>query len=229
MTSSKRFLTQLVIVAILISVAPVGASAGSAGDKSFSSVVKHIKSNYRAKQQGFLGFVSFARFVVKVIRPAGVKNFKVTMLRDLDFSHAARPETPEFHTAIEDKIQAIWSPLVRFSSAREKQWTYIYVTQEKKDVKILAVTVQEQQAFVFQMKFSPEKLSAFISDPKIMGISINDEKGSVQAAPSPADQPVNSGDSDSKHKSPSAKPLDSSRQALTPGHESVPRTNFLRK
>ncbi len=213
MTSSKRFLTRLVIVAVLISVLPVGASAGSGGDKSFSSVVKHIKSTYHGKQQGFLGFVSFARFVVKVIRPAGVKNFKVTMLKDLDYSNAARPETPEFHTAIEDRIQAIWSPLIRFSSAREKQWTYIYVTQEKKDVKILAVAVQEKQAVVFQMKFSPEKLGAFISDPKIMGISIKDDKQAAQVSPPRADQPVNSGDSDGEHKSPSAKPPAS---ALTP-------------
>lgn len=206
MTSSKRFLTRLVIVAVLISVAPAGASAESGGDKSFSSVVKHIKSNYRAKQQGFLGFVSFARFVVKVIRPAGVKNFKVTILRDLDYSHAARPETPEFHTAIEEKIQAMWSPLIRFSSAREKQWTYIYVSQEKKDVKILAVAVQEQQAVVFQMKFSPEKLGAFISDPKIMGISINDDKDSAQASPQPADPPSDTTDSDHENKSPRAIP-----------------------
>ncbi|MFY9609594.1 MAG: hypothetical protein WAU45_13375 [Blastocatellia bacterium] len=209
MTSSKSFFTQLAIVAVLISVAPAGASAES-GDKSFSSVVKHIKSNYRARQQGFLGFVNFARFVVKVIRPAGVKNFKVTMLRDLDYSHAARPETPEFHTAIEDKIQAMWSPLIRFSSAREKQWTYIYVTQEKKDVKILAVAVQEQQAVVFQMKFSPEKLSAFITDPKIMGISINDDKR-AQVSPASGDQPLISTQPDAERKPPDAKPPDSSR------------------
>jgi hypothetical protein len=206
MTSSKRFLTQLVIVGVFIAAAPVGASAGSDGDKSFSSVVKHIKSNYRAKQQGFLGFVSFARFVVKVIRPAGVKNFKVTMLRDLDYSYAARPETPEFHTAIEDKIQTMWSPLIRFSSAREKQWAYIYVTQEKKDVKVLAVAVHEKQAFVFQMKFSPEKLSAFISDPKIMGISIGDEKRSGQAAPPLADPAAANPVPDKEEKSPESKP-----------------------
>src|SRR5580765_557088 len=118
MTTSKRILARLLITAILISVAPVAASAGSNGDQSFSSVVKHMKSNYCARQQGFLGFVSFARFLVKVIRPAGVKNFKVTMLTDLDYSRAARPETPEFHTALQDRIQAMWSPLVQFSSPR---------------------------------------------------------------------------------------------------------------
>ncbi|MEK6300128.1 MAG: hypothetical protein AABO41_05350 [Acidobacteriota bacterium] len=210
MTTSKRFLTRLLIVAVLISVAPAAASAGTDGDHSFSSVVKHMKSNYRARQQGFLGFVGFARFLVKVIRPAGVKNFKVTLLTNLDYSSAARPETPEFHIAIQDKIQSMWSPLVQFSSPREKQWTYIYVTPEKKDVKILAVAVQEKQAVVFQMKFSPEKLGAFISDPKIMGISFKDDKQSSQASPPPADQPAGSADSDPGHKSSNAKPPESS-------------------
>ncbi|HWO01091.1 MAG TPA: hypothetical protein VNS63_17660 [Blastocatellia bacterium] len=209
MTTSKRLLTRLTIVAVLISVAPVGASAGAGGDESFSSVVKHIKSNYHGKQQGFAGFVNFARFMVKVIRPAGVKNFKVTMLTNLDYSEAARPESPEFHTALQDRIHAMWSPLVRFSSPREKQWTYIYVTQEKKDVKILAVAVQEQQAVVFQMKFSPEKLGAFISNPKIMGISLKDEKRSDQA--SPADPHATGADSDPEDQTPKAKPPEPAR------------------
>ena len=209
MTTSKKSLTRLLIVAVLIALAPVAASAGSGGDETFSSVVKHIKSNYHGKQQGFAGFVNFARFVVKVIKPAGVKNFKVTMLTNLDYSRGARPETPEFHTALQDRIHAIWSPLVQFSSPRQKQWTYIYVTQEKKDVKILAVAVQEQQAVVFQMKFSPEKLSAFISDPKIMGISFKDDKHSAEASPAPANQPADNADSDAERKSPTAKPPDS--------------------
>ena len=209
MKTSKKLLTRPLIVAVLITVAPVAASAGPGGDESFSSVVKHIKSNYHGKQQGFAGFVNLARFVVKVVRPAGVKNFKVTMLTDLDYSRAARPETPEFHTLLQDRIHAMWSPLVQFSSARQKQWTYIYVTQEKKDVKILAVAVQEQQAVVFQMKFSPEKLSAFISDPKIMGISFKDDKQSAEDSPAPANQPADSSNADAKRKSPTAKPPDS--------------------
>jgi hypothetical protein len=212
MTTSKRFLARLLTVAVLITIAPVAASAGSGGDESFSSVVKHIKSNYHGKQQGFAGFVNLARFVVKVIKPAGVKNFKVTMLTDLDYSRAARPETPEFHMTLQDRIHAIWSPLVQFSSPREKQWTYIYVTQEKKDVKILAVAVQEKQAVVFQMKFSPEKLSAFISDPRIMGISFkDDEKRFAQPPPGQADPPPDSPAHDREDKTPKAKPPDSTR------------------
>lgn len=209
MTPSKRFVARLLIVAVLVSVAPIAASAGPGDDRSFSSVVKHIKSNYHGKQQGFLGFVSFARFLVKVIRPAGVKNFKVTLLTDLDYTGAARPEMPEFHAALRDKIRATWSPLVQFSSPREKQWTYVYVTPEKKDVKILAVAVQEKQAVVFQMKFSPEKLGAFISDPKIMGISFKDDNQSAQPSATPAEPPSDTVAPDRDDKSPKAKPPNS--------------------
>src|SRR6058998_1177685 len=107
MTNQKRLLTQLSITVAMMMLAPAAALAG---DESFSSVVKHIKSNYHAKQQGFLGMMMLARFAVKIIKPAGVKNFKVTMLTDLDFSKSARPETTEFHSNIRSKINSLWSP-----------------------------------------------------------------------------------------------------------------------
>ena len=68
-----------------------------------------------------------------------------------------------------------WTPLVQYASRRSKQWTYVYTTEEGSDVKILVVTMQQKQAFVVQVKFSPEKLVAFIDDPKIMGISLKDK------------------------------------------------------
>ncbi len=196
----KRSLTIMLIAATLTGFAPAAAMAG---DESFSSVVKHIKSNYHARQQGFFGFMMLARFAVKVVKPAGVKNFKVTMLTDLDYSRAARPETAEFHSAIRGKIHPSWQPLIQYSAPREKQWAYIYVTEEKKDVKILAVSVQEQQAFVFQMKFSPEKLSEFINDPKIVGISLkSDEKSKNHSAKVDADKDDHDGERSQKEAEP---------------------------
>ena len=88
MTTSKRLFTRFSITVLLVSLAPTIALAG---DESFSSVVKHIKSNYHAKQQGFFGAMMLARFAVKFIKPAGVKNFKVVLLKDLDYSEAPSP------------------------------------------------------------------------------------------------------------------------------------------
>jgi hypothetical protein len=173
MIISKRFVTRFSISVVMLTLAPV---ASLAGDESFSSVVKHIKSSYHAKQQGFFGAMMLARFAVKLVKPAGVKNFKVVLLRDLDYSEAPETRSAHFHSFIQSKIDPIWTPLVQYSSPREKQWTYVYVTREKEDVKLLVVTLQRKDAVVLQTKFSPAKLVEFMNNPQIMGISLNDNK-----------------------------------------------------
>ena len=172
MTLRKRF-SQVIIIVVLLSLA---GSVASASDKSFSTVVKHITSNYNGKQQSFFGMMMFARLAVKVAKPAGVKNFKVALLRELDYSHGPRPGQSEFHSFIRSKIDPVWLPLIQFSSPREKQWTYVYALHEKEDVKILVVTMQQAEAVVVQAKFSPEKLIEFMNDPKIMGVSLKHEE-----------------------------------------------------
>ncbi|HZM84958.1 MAG TPA: hypothetical protein VFF31_00245 [Blastocatellia bacterium] len=172
MTTSKRLFTRLSIIVMLVTLSPV---ASMAGDESFSKVVKHIKSSYRAKQQGFFGAMMLARFAVKVIKPAGVKNFKLVLLRDLDYAEAPSPRNGQFHSFIQSKIDPRWAPLVQYSSPREKQWTYVFFTQEKDDVKVLVVTLQRNDAVVLQTKFSPAKLVEFMNNPQIMGISLNDK------------------------------------------------------
>ena len=172
MTLRKRF-PQVIIIVVLLSLA---GGVASASDKSFSTIVNHIKSNYNAKQQSFFGMMMFARLAVKVAKPAGVKNFKVALLRELDYSHGPRPGQSEFHTLIRSKIDPVWLPLIQFSSPREKQWTYVYALHEKEDVKILVVTMQQAEAVVVQAKLSPEKLIEFMNDPKIMGVSLKHEE-----------------------------------------------------
>ncbi len=175
MTTSKRLFTRFSITVALLTLAP---SVSLAGDESFSSVVKHIKSNYHAKQQGFFGAMMIARFAVKIIKPAGVKNFKMVLLRDLDYSEAPSPKGGQFHSFIQSKIDPRWTPLVQYSSPREKQWSYVYITRENEDVKLLVVTLQQKDAVVLQTKFSPEKLVEFMNNPQIMGISLNNDNRS---------------------------------------------------
>jgi hypothetical protein len=196
MTTSKRLLTRLSITVVLLTLAP---AASLAGDDSFSSVVKHIKSNYHAKQQGFLGAMMLARFAVKIIKPAGVKNFKMVLLRDLDYSEAPSPRNGQFHAFIQSKIDPRWTPLVQYSSPREKQWTYVYVTREKEDVKLLVVTLQQKDAVVLQTKFSPAKLVEFMNNPQIMGISLNSDNRS-------RDHAARTGDSDDEAENDPPKP-----------------------
>lgn len=191
------------------------ASVALADDKSYSQVIKHIKSNYRAKQQGFFGMMMLARFAVKFIKPAGVKNFKVTMLRELDYSNGPAPESQDFHAFLRSKIDPEWMPLVAYSAPREQQWTYVYALQEKEDLKLLVVTVQKKDAVVLQTKFNPAKLVEFMNNPQIIGISLKDEHGQK---PSPtADRP----NADSGEDSPSiltVSPTDMTRLCLVGLH-----------
>lgn len=170
-------------IAAVVLVLTFSATVAAADDKSYSQVIKEIKSNYRAKQQGFFGMVMMARFAVKLIKPAGVKNFKVTMLRELDYSGGPSPESKDFHTFLRSKIAPEWTPLVTYSAPREQQWTYVYAMQEKEDIKLLVVTVQKQDAVVLQTKFSPAKLVEFMNNPQIMGIALKDDHGQKSQTP----------------------------------------------
>ena len=181
MKARKKILPYTLVIILLGCVAPDRVEAG---DKSFSSVVKHLKANYGAKQQGFFGAMMLARFVVKIVRPAGVKNFKVAMLKDLDFSEGNSREG--FQVSARRLVSKEWQPLIQYNTRRGNQFTHVYVQQDSKDVKLLVITLQRKEAFVVQTKFSPEKLIKFIDDPKILGISLKEKTGgNPQSQPDP--------------------------------------------
>jgi hypothetical protein len=172
MTAPKRFLIVILFAAFIL---PFSSVEAFADDRSFSSVVKYIQKNYKGKRQGTFGAITLGRFLVKLVKPAGVKNFKVVMFKSVDFSHVKEREEIEFNRFMQSAVGPEWQPLVQYASRRGKQWTYVYTTEEGSDMKFLVVTMQQKQAFVVQVKFSPEKLIAFMNDPKILGISLKDK------------------------------------------------------
>lgn len=167
MKTRKRFLVAVLIVIVLLHLTPVTASAG---DKSFSTLVKRIQSSYKGKRQGFFGMVTFGRFLVKMIRPAGVKNFKVVVLKELNFSENA--SDAEFGRSVRSAVDPRWRQLFHYTSRPEHQWSHTYIQESGKHVKILVAMIQKREAYVVQFKFDPDKLAKFIDDPKILGISL---------------------------------------------------------
>ena len=163
-----RSIAAVLAAGVLFTAAPVRSFAG---DRSFSSVVEHIESHYSAKRRG-IPFMGLARFAVKMIKPAGVKNFKVVVLQDLDFSTS--PSGAEFHPFIRSAIDPAWQPLAQYSSRLKQQWAYVYAQQESENIKFLIVTLQNREAYIVQLKFSPEKLARFLDNPEILGIPLGD-------------------------------------------------------
>ena len=129
-----------------------------------------MKTKYQAKKVK-IPFMWVARFAVSVVRPAGVKSFSITMFENLKFSRATLDE--EMRSALRKSFSADWSPIFRVRS-REGEQVYMYMRESGDNVKLTLVTIDKDQAAVIRATFSPEKLAEFINDPKIFGISLND-------------------------------------------------------
>jgi hypothetical protein len=145
----------------------------------YKSVVKHLKTKYQAKKVK-IPFIWLARFAVSVVRPAGVKSFSVTLFEDLKFSRETLDE--EMQLAMRSSFGADWSPIMRVRSRTGEQ-VYMYMREAGKSVKIAVVTIDKQQAAVIRATFNPEKLAEFINDPKIFGISLDDNNQQANNKP----------------------------------------------
>lgn len=143
----------------------------NAKKNDYAAIVNHLKTKYQAKKVK-IPLMWLARFAVKVVRPAGVKSFSVTMFEDLRFSRETLDE--EMQAAMRKSLDADWSPIFRVRS-RQGEQAYMYMRESGGDIKIMLVTIDRNQAAVVRATFSPDKLAEFIENPKVFGISLNDK------------------------------------------------------
>ncbi|HVF47623.1 MAG TPA: hypothetical protein VNA17_08670 [Pyrinomonadaceae bacterium] len=134
----------------------------------YENIVRHLKAKYQAKKVS-IPFLWLAKFAVKVVRPAGVKSFSLTMFEDLKFS--AETLDKEMQAAMRDSFGPEWTSVFRVR-ARDGQQAYMYMREAGKNVKLTLVTIDKNQAAVVRATFSPERLAEFVNDPKIFGISL---------------------------------------------------------
>ena len=161
-----RFLARAFLLLSLLCLLPAPARA-KGGD--FDAVVRNVKAacGGRRVRIPFLGLASFA---TKVVRPAGVKSFKLAVFEDLERAgDAAR-----LGAAVSQALGPEWRPLVRARSRREGGQAHVYVREAGDDLKLMIVTIDGDQATVIRAKVNPEALARFARDPKLLGISLND-------------------------------------------------------
>ncbi len=172
MRSPYRF--HVMLIALLLIPTPLVLARG----KGFKDVVKHIEKNYQAKKTR-VPMLGVANFFVKIIRPAGVKGFKVAVFQDQDFSPAK--DAIPFQTAMREAYVESkgWKPLVQMNSKRDgaNNRVFIMFKENKKDVEVAVTTLEDREAAVIEVKFSPDKMAQFLDNPKIMGISLGKDIG----------------------------------------------------
>jgi len=170
MTRLARFLRRASLFAIMIALLVSSSFIAQAKGKGFKDVVKHIETNYRAKKTR-IPMLGFANFAVKLIRPAGVKGFKLAVFEDQDFS--ARPGAASFDTVMRESYNKDWQPLVQINSKRDgNSHTFVYVKSSGKDVQFALAVLENREAVVLEVKFNPDAAARFLENPKIMGISL---------------------------------------------------------
>lgn len=164
--------TIIAVIAVLLLSFAVSVPTATAKPNEFDAIANHLKSKYHARKVS-IPFMFLARFAVKVVRPAGVKSFNVTLFNDLKFSRES--VDIEMQQAMRQSFGPEWSSVFHIRS-RDGQQAYMYLREDGKNVKLAVVTIDKQNAAVIRATFSPEKLAEFINDPKIFGISLRDDE-----------------------------------------------------
>ncbi len=160
----------LITFALLFLIFNFSVPTANAKGGEYKKIVNHLKTKYRAKKVK-IPLMWLARFAVSVVRPAGMKSFSVTLFEDLKFSR--KTLDAEMQTAMKNSFGSEWSPILRVRSRTGEQ-VYMYMREAGSSVKIAVVTIDKEQAAVIRATFNPEKLADFINNPKIFGISLDD-------------------------------------------------------
>jgi hypothetical protein len=159
--SSKRFTFVCgLIVAALLAPAP---SAFARDD--FGKIVHHIEANYHVhRQHRFV--MGLAGFTVKFWHIGGVKSLKGAIFENQRFTNAA--SDTRFDEVVRAAMDSGWQPLVQSWDRRTGERTYIYAqdvsSKKGKDMKVLVVTLESNEAIVLQVKVDPTKLDEFIEE-----------------------------------------------------------------
>jgi hypothetical protein len=157
MKNRKRFLFVLGLAAGALLWVPQQALAKD----DFGKIVHHIEANYHVHRQHRL-VMGMAGFVVKFWHIAGVKNFKGAIFENQPFVNAA--SDTKFDEVVRAAMDSGWQPLVQEWDRHSGERTYIYAQDLGKDLKLLVVALESNEAVVFQVKVNPDKLQAFLEE-----------------------------------------------------------------
>ena len=170
MTRMRR---AIAVLLVLTAGTVLFAEKASAKGNEYDAVCDHLEERYDAKKVK-IPFMWLARLAVGIVRPAGVKAFKVTIYRDLKFDDV-KALNEEMKATMRDSFSDEWSPILRVRSSGGEH-VYMNMREAGKNVKILMVTIDKDEAVVVRAKFNPDKLVKFLEDPRIFGFSLSEKK-----------------------------------------------------
>lgn len=160
------------------------APAQAAASDDFGRIVHHIEANYHVHRQ-HRWVMGLAGFTVKFWHIAGVKSFKGAIFENQRFTNA--PSDTRFDELVRAAMDSGWQPLVQSWNRHTGERTYIYAQDLGKDMKVLVVNLEPNEAVVLQVKVDPTKLDNFVEEANA-GRHRNRPMPREQAAPQSEDR-----------------------------------------
>jgi hypothetical protein len=145
----------------LIIAALVAPAQNAFAKDDFGKIVHHIEANYHVHRQHRFA-IGMAGFVVKFWHFAGVKNLKAAIFENQRFTNAA--SDTRFDELVRASMDSGWQPLVQSWDRHTGERTYVYAQDLGKDLKLLVVNLESNEAVVVQVKVDPKKLNDFIEE-----------------------------------------------------------------
>lgn len=160
----RTFACASFVVSLLLTFQP---SVSAKGD-DFDAVVRGVRATCGGKRVR-IPFLGMAGFATKLVRPAGVKSFKLAVFEDVEKSS----DWTRLGEALNEALGNGWRPLVRVRSEHGAEQAYVFIGDAGSNLKLMIVTLDEGQATVIRAKIDPEALARFAQDPKILGIRLD--------------------------------------------------------
>lgn len=170
MRRHRLFIHALVLLTIL-SLGYSRASAQKSGN-GFDAISKHLKLRYQAKKKS-IPFLGLAKFAVRIVKPAGVKSINLSLFEDL--KNTGDLTGNELSGLMRNALSQEWQPLVSVRQRNGEQ-LYIYAAEAGKDVKLAVLVINQREAVLARVKVDPQALRRFMDNPKILGISLGDNR-----------------------------------------------------
>jgi hypothetical protein len=179
MTRNKASFSLAVVCVIATSLFTAPGRAFAKDD--FGRIVQHIETNYHVHRQ-HRWVMGLAGFTVKFWHFAGVKSLKGAIFENQRFVNAA--SDTRFDEVVRAAMDSGWQPMVQSWDRHSGERTYIYAQDLGKDLKLLVVNLEQNEAVVLQVKVDPKKLSDFIQEA-------SSGRGRERPMPREEAQPVN--------------------------------------
>lgn len=155
---------RLLFVVALAAATLFASSQQAQAKDDFGQIVKHIEVTYHVHRQ-HRWVMGIAGFVVKVSHIGGVKSFKGAIFENQPFVHTV--SDTRFSEVMREAMNSGWQPMVQSWDRHSGERTYIYAQDLGKDLKVLVVSLDSDDAVVIQVKVNQDKLQDFIREASV--------------------------------------------------------------